>query len=171
VDARPVVGETPAYTAPVTALVRAVVAVTRTKRRRYLWCAWWRDAPCADPFRPPDAWKGGAHSQEEAMDDAQAVAGMSLSPIESRWAGAWLRVRDGLPPFPERAPRVLSIGPKPIDPHAILGVPIDAPIEELRNQFRAKALLLHPDHGGDVSAFIALKRAYDTLSARRRRGR
>ena len=96
---------------------------------------------------------------------------MSLSLIESRWAGAWLRVRDGLPPFPVRVPRVLSVGPKPIDPHTVLGVPAGAPIEELRTQFRAKALLLHPDHGGDVSAFIALKRAYDRLSARRRRGR
>jgi hypothetical protein len=130
-----------------------------------------RDAPCADPFRPPDAWKGGALSAEEALDDAQAVAGMALSHIESRWAGAWLRVRDGRPPFPERAPRVLSIGPKPIDPHAVLGVAAGAPIEELRRQFRARALLLHPDQGGDVSAFIALKRAYDTLTARRRRGR
>ena len=155
----------------VTALLRAVVAVTRTKRRRYLWCAWWSDAPRADPFRPPDAWKGGAHSEEEAFNDARATAAISLSLIESRWAGAWLRVRDGLPPFPERAPRVLSVGPKAIDPHAVLGIPVGAPIEEIRNQFRARALLLHPDHGGDVSAFIALKRAYDTLSARRRRGR
>jgi hypothetical protein len=155
----------------VTALVRAVVAVTRTKRRRYLWCAWWSNAPCADPFRPPDAWKGGALSQEKALEDAQDVAGVSLSHIESRWAGAWLRVRDGLPPFPERAPRALSVGPKPIDPHALLGVAVGAPLEEIKNQFRARALLLHPDHGGEVSAFIALKRAYDTLSARRRRGR
>ncbi len=76
---------------------------------------------------------------------------------------------DGLPPFPERAPRVRSVGPKPVDPHVVLGVPIGAPIEELSNQFRARALLLHPDHGGDASAFIALKRAYDTHSARRRR--
>ena len=154
-----------------TALLRAVVAVARTKRRRYLWCAWWSDAPCADPFRPPDAWKGGAHSGEEAVEAAQAVAGMSLSLIESRWAGAWLRVRAGLPPFPERAPRAPSTGPTPVDPHAVLGVPAGAPLEELRAQFRVRALLLHPDHGGDASAFIALKRAYDTLSARRRRGR
>lgn len=143
--------------------------MTRTKRRRYLWCAWWSDAPCVEPFRSPDAWAGGAHSEEEAIDTAQAAAGMSLSLIEGRWAGAWLRVRDGRPPFPERAAREASVGPKPIDPHAILGVPAGAPIEALKTQFRARALLLHPDHGGDAAAFIALKRAYDTLSARRRR--
>jgi hypothetical protein len=155
----------------VTVLIHPVVAVTRTKRRRYLWCAWWSGAPCAEPFRAPDAWKGGARSEQDAVLEAQDVAGMSLSPTESRWAGAWLRVRDGLPPFPERASRAASVGPKPIDPHAVLGVAIGAPIDELRTQFRARALLLHPDHGGDASAFIALKRAYDTLSARRRRGR
>lgn len=157
--------------AGVSTLVRAVVAVTRTKRRRYLWCAWWSGAPCVDPFRPPDAWKGGARSEEEAIEEAQGAAGVSLSRTENRWAGAWVRVRAGLPPFPERAPRAASIGPKPIDPHAVLGVPVGAPIEALRTQFRAKALLLHPDHGGDAAAFIALKRAYDVLSARRRRGR
>ena len=154
-----------------TALFRAVVAVTKTKRRRYLWCAWWSDAPRADPFRPPDAWNGGSRTEEEAFEEAQATAGMSLSPIESRWAGAWLRVRGGLPPFPKRVPRVSSLEPKPIDPHVVLGIPAGASLEELRTGFRARALLLHPDQGGDVAAFIALKRAYDTLSARRARGR
>jgi hypothetical protein len=154
----------------VTALIRPVVAVTRTKRRRYLWCAWWTGPPCADPFRAPDAWKGGAHSEDEAIDDAQDAAGTPLSLTESRWAGAWLRVRDGLPPFPERSSRALAVGPKPVDPHAILGVSAGASLDELRMQFRAKAILPHPDHGGDASAFIALKRAYDTLSTRRRRG-
>ncbi len=154
-----------------TALFRPVVAVTKTRRRRYLWCAWLRAAPCADPFRPPDAWSGGARSEEEALAEAEAAAGMPLSRIESRWAGAWLRVRDGRPPFPDRAPRPLTVGPKPVDPHAVLGVLPGAPLEEIRARFRARALVLHPDHGGDVAAFIALKRAYDTLTARRRRGR
>lgn len=95
---------------------------------------------------------------------------MALSLTESRWAGAWLRVRDGLPPFPERPGRPPLVGPRPVDPHAILGVPVGAPLEALRASFRAKALLLHPDQGGDTASFIALKRAYDTLTRRRNRG-
>lgn len=156
---------------PVTALFRAVVAVTRTKRRRYLWCAWWTGAPVADPFRPPDAWNGGARSEDDAVEDAQRASGMSLSRTDGRWAGAWLRVRGGLPPFPRRAATVRAVGQRPIDPHAVLGVPVGAPVHELRARFRAQALLLHPDHGGEPAAFIALKRAYDVLSARRSRGR
>lgn len=150
-------------------LLRAVVAVTRTKRRRYLWCAWWTAPPCADPFTPPDAWSGGARDLGEALAEAERAAGLSLSQIESRWAGAWLRVRDGLAPFPERAVRVASGAPKPVDPHQTLGVPAGATLEEIKAGFRTRALVLHPDHGGDPAAFIALKRAYDTLVARRRR--
>jgi len=155
----------------VSSLLRAVVAVTRTKRRRFLWCAWWSGAPSADPFVPPDAWSGGSRSLAEAIAEAELAAGVALSPIESRWAGAWVRVRDGLPPFPERVPRAASAALKPIDPHTTLGVPVGAPLEELKARFRASALVLHPDHGGDAAAFIAMKRAFDTLSARRHRQR
>ena len=47
-------------------LARAVYAIARTKRRRFLWCVWWTGEPTAKPFRPPDAWGGGAHTEEEA---------------------------------------------------------------------------------------------------------
>jgi len=108
---------------------------------------------------------------EDAVAEARHAAGVELSVVESRWAGAWLRVRDGLPPFRERQVRVASVAPRSVDPHATLGVPVGAPLEELKARFRESARVLHPDQGGDAAAFIAMKRAYDTLAARRARNR
>lgn len=158
-----------------TGLVRAVVSFTRTKRRRVIWCAWWTRAPGADPFVPPDAWSGGARTEAAALAAATAHAGLSLEVIEGRWAGAWMRMRAGRPPFVDRTtrvePAVARPRVRPVDPHDVLGAPIGASLSELKARFRERALVLHPDHGGDALAFMALKRAYDTLSARRRRKR
>lgn len=152
-------------------LLRGVYAVARTKRRRFLWCAWWTGEPTADPFRAPDAWGGGARSEEEARDLAEKAAGAPLHPIEGHWAGAWVRVRAGLPPFVEkRAPRPeASRGAAPLDPYVLLGVAPNAPLEDVKAAFRRKALEHHPDHGGAPAQFIALKRAYDVVIARRSR--
>ena len=150
-------------------LARAVVAVTKTKRRRFLYCVWWTGEPCSDPFRPPDAWSGGARTEEEALAMAEERAGRTLTPIEGRWAGAWQRVRRGLPAFPERKVRVEGAKPKDLGAHDVLGVAHDATLAEIKAQFRVRALELHPDHGGDDAGFIALKRAYDSLVAKRRR--
>jgi hypothetical protein len=155
----------------VTTLFRGVYSVTRTKRRRLIWCAWWSGEPSEAPFRPPDAWSGGARSEDEARALAERAAGMPLLPIEGRWAGAWVRVRAGLPPFVERvAGAASSASPRPVDPHALLGVAPGAPLEEVKAAFRRKALEHHPDRGGDAAAFIAVKRAYDRI-VRRRSGR
>jgi len=152
----------------VATLFRGVYSVTRTKRRRFLWCAWWTGEPTEEPFRPPDAWSGGARTAEEARALAERAAGASLSPVEGRWAGAWVRVQAGLPPFaprPARAPR-----PAPPDgPHAILGIVPGAPLDAVKAAFRRKALEHHPDHGGDPAAFMAVKRAYDGIVRRRAR--
>jgi hypothetical protein len=154
-------------------LARAVCSITRTKRRRFLWCAWWTGSPAESPFRPPDAWNGGAKTEEEALQAAEAAAGRTLDLIERRWAGAWLRVRAGLPPFlarpgqAHRDPLLTARGhPRPVDPHAVLGVSAGASAEEMKAAFRRRARELHPDHGGDAAAFIALKRAYDGLVKR-----
>ena len=155
-------------------LSRALVSVTRTKRRRFLWCAWWTGTPTETPFRPPDAWNGGARTEEEALQAAEAAAGRALELVERRWAGAWLRVRVGLPPFVARKARSASADPsltsrghpRPVDPHALLGVAAEASLAEVKAAFRRRALELHPDHGGDAAAFIALKRAYDGLVKR-----
>jgi hypothetical protein len=151
-----------------TSLFRGVYSVTRTKRRRLLWCAWWSGEPCEAPFRAPDAWSGGARTEEEAKAEAERAAGLPLVAIEGRWAGAWVRVRSGLPPFVERAAGATTArSAAPVDPHSLLGVAPGAPLEEVKAAFRRKALEHHPDRGGEAAAFIAVKRAYDRIIRRR----
>ena len=149
-------------------LTRGVFALARTKRKRFLWCAWWTAEPRAKPFRPPDAWGGGAYTREEAQALAERAAGRPLSPIDDHWAGAWKRSLAGLEPFPK--PRVANRAS--VDPFRVLGLTSTATHEEVTLAFRAKALQLHPDQGGDAEAFMTVKRAYDTLRKRRlaRRG-
>ena len=158
-------------------LSRGVYAIARTKRRRYLWCVWWTGEPTAKPFRPPDAWGGGAHTEEEAKALAERAAGMPLELIDGHWAGAWKRIRAGMPPFPTRAPRPsVSDGAnddraRPIDPYALLGVAATATLDDVKAAFRKKALEHHPDQGGTPEAFMAMKRAYDAIVKRRARAR
>jgi len=156
-------------------LSRAVYAIARTKRRRYLWCVWWSGEPTAKPFRPPDAWGGGAHTEDEARVLAERAAGMPLELIDGHWAGAWKRMQAGLPPFPTRAPRPApstedSARARPVDPYALLGLdPAMTTLAEVKAAFRKKALEHHPDHGGDPASFMAMKRAYDAIVKRRAR--
>jgi hypothetical protein len=156
-------------------LTRAVYAIARTKRRRFLWCVWWSGEPTAKPFRPPDAWGGGAHTEEEAKALAEKAAGMPLELIDGHWAGAWKRVGAGLPAFPSRAARPTAASSeeraKPVDPYALLGVDATASLEDLKVAFRKKALEHHPDHGGAPDLFMAVKRAYDNIVKRRARRR
>lgn len=164
-----------------------VFAITTTKRRRYLWCAWWTGEPTRVPFRAPDAWSGGARSEAEARAAAEKAAGRPLQLIEPVWARAWIRVASGLPPWITREPR----RPKPATPpagggrhhrsaHAVprdpsfdgcpfaaLGLTPAATIAEITRAFRRLALLTHPDRGGDPQAFLRTKRAYDAALARK----
>ncbi len=149
-----------------TELARAIYAVAPTKRRRYLWCVWWTGAPTVDDFRPPDAWGGGATSQDEARAMAERAAGRPLRHDDGPWAGAWRRVMAGLPPFPKRTPRPPGTAVRTLDPHLLLGVAASASLAEVKAAYRAKVLDHHPDRGGDPEVFIALKRAYDTLRRR-----
>ena len=55
-------------------LARAIVALAPTKRRRFLWCAWWTGTPTVEDFRPPDAWGGGATSEAEARASEEGLA-------------------------------------------------------------------------------------------------
>ena len=156
-------------------LSRAVYAIARTKRRRFLWCVWWSGEPTAKPFRPPDAWGGGARTEDEARVLAERAAGMPLELIDGHWAGAWKRIRAGSAPFPTRAPTPASASGaervRPIDPYELLGVQATATIEDVKAAFRAKALEHHPDHGGEPLAFMQMKRAYDAIVKRRARRR
>ena len=136
---------------------------------------WWTGEPTAKPFRPPDAWGGGAHTEEVARILAERAAGMPLDLIDGHWAGAWKRMRAGLPPFPTRAPRpTVSTDAgraRPVDPYALLGIEATATLDDVKAAFRKKALAHHPDRGGDAAAFMAVKRAYDAIAKRRARRR
>jgi hypothetical protein len=156
----------------VSELFAGVCAITPTKRRRYLWCAWWSGAPVAKPFRKPDAWEGGARSEDEAQKAAEAAAGMPLRRIEGRWAQAWLRVRAGQKAFPERAaPEAARPAERrgPLPSWVVLGVARDASVLEIKRAFRRLALATHPDQGGSAEAFARVKRAYDSLLRRAER--
>jgi hypothetical protein len=50
-----------------------------------------------------------------------------------------------------------------IDPYRTLGVRKDCSREELKDAFRAKAQVLHPDRGGAPAAFIELREAFDQV--------
>ena len=47
----------------------------------------------------------------------------------------------------------------------LLGVATDAGPDEIRRAFRARALVAHPDHGGNASAFNDLQVARQVLAA------
>ena len=162
-----------------TDIIAAVVSITATRRRRFLWAAWWTGAPARAPsFRKPDASHGGARTREDALREAEAAAARSLVEIEGLWARAWSRVLMGQPAFPAGA----DPSPRPPGDTArarrdpplasiwdILGLDPRATSEQIRAAFRQRALLTHPDHGGQPEAFRELRAAYDQALARRER--
>jgi hypothetical protein len=107
--------------------------------------------------------------------------------IEARWAGAWVRVLRGDPPWPkprpERNVRDDSAPPAPAGSKTwalgVLGLAPGATASEIKRAFRVAALRTHPDRGGDDAAFIDARRALDVALAttgprgrrRRRAGR
>ena len=151
------------------ALSRGLFALAKTKRKRFLWCAWWTGEPTAKPFRPPDAWGGGAYTREEAQVLAERAAGRPLTPIDDHWAGAWKRIVAGLDPFPKRAPSSRRVTAVSDDPYEVLGLTSAATLVEVRLAFRTKALEHHPDQGGDSETFLVARRAYETIVKRRAR--
>jgi hypothetical protein len=54
-----------------------------------------------------------------------------------------------------------------IDPRAVLGVPADATLEQIRDAYRRKCKTLHPDAGGEEWAFRVLVQSYEMLSTAR----
>ena len=156
-----------------------VYSVTTTKRRRFFWCAWWTGAPSRSPFRKPDAWSGGARSEDEARRQAEEAAGKPLTPADPVWARAFIRVQAGLPPWIVREPRRPPPEPPPpprkrppgvpagSNPLTILGLGPRATHEEIKRAFRRLALATHPDRGGTAAAFIRVKWAHDEALARR----
>jgi hypothetical protein len=54
-----------------------------------------------------------------------------------------------------------------IDPHAVLGVTPDASLEHIREAYRRKSKMYHPDVGGEEWAFRVLVQSYEVLSTAR----
>lgn len=53
-----------------------------------------------------------------------------------------------------------------MDPYELLGVEPTASLAQLTSARRRRALVLHPDHGGDAAAMQALNGAYDEAVSR-----
>jgi hypothetical protein len=168
------------------ALFVASCSVTATRRRRFMWVAWWTAPPAREPFRKPDAFSGGASSPEEALAQARRAAGVPLVEIEPRWARAWSRVLIGRPPWGVRAERAAgSFGAHDRSTRATtkaakasatsiwetLGITARATADDLKRAFRRRALATHPDRGGDAEAFrqvqLAFKEAQRRIARRR----
>ena len=154
-------------------LFAAVCSITATRRRRFLWAAWWSAPPRRHPFRKPDAFQGGARTHEEAWQQAHESTGMRLTEIEPHWARAWSRVLIGQPAwsrFDDRTapnPRARSTTTKTAAKVAplpsvweILGTTPHASASELKRAYHKRALATHPDQGGDADAFRDVQRAY-----------
>ncbi len=54
-----------------------------------------------------------------------------------------------------------------LDPHKILGIPPHASLSEIRDAYRQKAKIHHPDTGGEEWAFRVVVQAYEMLSSAR----
>ena len=59
----------------------------------------------------------------------------------------------------------------PLDPRAVLGVPPEATLEQIREAYRAKSKRYHPDVGGEEWAFRVVARSYELLCTARVMGR
>jgi DnaJ domain len=158
-------------------LSTAVCSITPTQRRRYFWAAWWTGAPTHAPFRRPDAANGGARTFEEALHEAQVVAGRRLTVIEPYWARAWKSVLRGLDPAPppvspdarsQRAAASAQVPAARANPSAwsVLGLAPGASLAEVKRAFQRRALETHPDQGGEAEHFRAVQRAYEKLVER-----
>lgn len=163
------------------ALFAPVCSITRTRRRRFLWAAWWTGAPRRSPFQKPDASEGGARTHDEALATAERHAGCALLEIEGSWARAWANVLVGKAPFATTA-RPTSTGgddavraPRSTKNQAsvwqTLGLKSDATLPEIKRAYRQRALETHPDRGGNDAAFRAVQTAYESAITRRARPR
>ena len=54
-----------------------------------------------------------------------------------------------------------------IDPQTVLGVPANATLEQIRDAYRQKCKIFHPDAGGEEWAFRVVVQSYEMLSTAR----
>jgi hypothetical protein len=158
------------------ALFTAVCSIAPTRRRRFLWAAWWTAAPSKKPFRKPDASEGGARTREEALRAAERAAGCALVEIESGWARAWANVLVGKEAWAGQraaaepsAPIRARSAPSNPSVWTILGLKASASTLEIKAAYKKRALETHPDRGGSAAEFRAVQTAYETALKRRAR--
>ncbi|MEI9947950.1 MAG: J domain-containing protein [Pseudomonadota bacterium] len=157
------------------ALFAPVCAIAPTRRRRFLWAAWWTAAPSRRPFRKPDAFAGGARTRAEAQAAAERAANCKLTEIESSWARAWSNILLGKEPWPstptaqahDAAPKARAT-PNATSIWHVLGLEPNATLGQIKQAYRARALQTHPDRGGTVEAFRAVHSAYEAALKRRK---
>jgi hypothetical protein len=156
------------------ALFAPVFAITPTRRRRFLWAAWWTAAPSQEPFQRPDAFAGGARTRAEAQAAAERAAHCKLTEIESSWARAWSNVLVGKEPWPSTRAGSGHEAPKPrttanaTSVWQTLGLEAGATVVEIKRAYRARALQTHPDRGGSAEEFRAVQSAYESAMKRRK---
>lgn len=158
------------------ALFAPVCSVAPTRRRRFLWAAWWTGAPTRLPFRKPDAFEGGARTREEALKAAERAAGCALTEIEAGWARAWSNVLVGKPAWPSSNAADGAIRPRKAGGNQpsvwhTLGLTPAATLSDIKTAYRKRALEEHPDRGGTDEGFRKLQAAYESALARRTRGK
>jgi hypothetical protein len=155
----------------------ALCSITPTQRRRFFWAAWWTSEPGQSPFRRPDASNGGARTFEDALVEAQCIAGRTLTIIDPYWARAWKSVLRGTVPMPpsaypkELGPGSASAPPQPqpagaVSAWSVLGLAPGASLVEVKRAFQRRALETHPDQGGQAEQFRQVQRAYEKLLER-----
>lgn len=155
------------------ALFAPVFAIAPTRRRRFLWAAWWTVAPSRKPFQKPDAFAGGARTRAEAQAAAERAANCTLTEIESSWARAWANVLVGKEPWPstraesDEAPKARTTANAP-SVWQTLGLEAGATVLEIKRAYRARALQTHPDRGGSANEFRAVQSAYESALKRRK---
>jgi hypothetical protein len=159
------------------ALFSPVCSITPTRRRRYLWAAWWTAAPSRKPFRKPDASQGGARTREEARKAAERAAGHPLLEIEGGWARAWADLLEGKEPWVGQRARADASDTAPVRTSTAnqpsiwdtLGLKAHATSAEIKSAYKKRALETHPDRGGSAADFRALQSAYEAALKRRSR--
>ena len=150
-----------------TDLFAPACSITKTKRGRWFWAAWWTAPPTHVPFRKPDAEGGAATTREAALAAAEKRAGTKLVEVDALWAKAWMRVLRGQAPWPSkssREPRSAAprsdAKPEAASVWSLLGVSSNATEADLKAAYRKRAMEAHPDHGGDAETFRRVVAAY-----------
>ncbi|HKO47215.1 MAG TPA: J domain-containing protein [Polyangiaceae bacterium] len=157
------------------ALFAPVCAIAATRRRRFLWAAWWTAAPSRKPFQKPDAFAGGARTRAEAQAAAERAANCKLTEIEGSWARAWSNILIGKEPWSstrtesehDRAPQARTT-PNATSIWQTLGLESGATVLEIKRAYRARAMQTHPDRGGSAEEFRAVQSAYESALKRRK---